>query len=764
TWEFDNDHTVTLKFTASGDESKDEFYKSGDIMTMFALYGYDKDEAEPVIALTGTDQKHITQFAKKSAANVYRTTPEAIGETTPIVLAKSTGGNPELGFDASGTAYAGDPAALVDGDTVYMYVGHDTATNESYVMPEWLCYSSKNMTDWTYEGVVMKATNISWRSNDTSAWASQCVKYGDKYYLYYCTWDKTASGKQSIGVAVSDSPTGPFTDPLGKPLVSGSFTTPESNSHDDIDPTVLIDTVDGVEHRYLAWGNTRYYVCELNEDMTSVKDIDGDGEIVMHKDIKEKKIKSLNGNVYTEAPWLYKRADKYYLFFAANWREEMAYAMTDNPFTGRYDYIQTIMPPTATSNTNHPAVIDFGDKTYFIYHNGALLHGSGFRRSVCIDELEFDDDGYVKPLTETSIGLDGTASVIKTSDNKYLGHSAFRNPLGDGSYPLSVPVTISNAENEYTTAWEIKPAKAVPQGENADNYVSIQSVDKPGLYISVSDGKVTLTQDADGKQGTNMTFKTVRGLDGNNGSVSFESVSEPGKFLTVLNKSLTVSYGNVAADATFTIDTATTKPNSVVSVAEREADPTPAEDLTQDFNSAATGSLIHLATTDTPAYTALSGVTLYIGTRGSGQDTSQNFSIASGGVTGNALVLSAGNYQSASRGGRMAINTPAIPSGYTVTAEIKVKQGVSGSVLRFNDSTTSEAGTTINGLSNTEWKTFKVAITNNEDTYTRTIMLGDTVLATDYVDTFPVLWGTTDNKTGQSIYFDDLTIKTTANE
>ncbi|MBQ2663499.1 MAG: family 43 glycosylhydrolase, partial [Clostridia bacterium] len=543
TWTFDGDHTVTLKFTASGDESKDEYYKSGDTMTMFALYGYDKDEAEPVIALTGTDQNHITQFAKKSAANIYKSTPEAIGETTPIVLAKSTGGNPELGFDTNGTAYAGDPAALVDGDTVYMYVGHDTAENEAYKMPEWLCYSSQNMTDWTYEGVAMRATDISWRSNDTSAWASQCVKYGSKYYLYYCTWDKTASGKQSIGVAVSDSPTGPFTDPLGKPLVSGSFTTPESNSHDDIDPTVLIDTVDGVEHRYLAWGNTRYYVCELNENMTSVKDMDGDNEIVMHKDIKEKKIKSLNGNVYTEAPWLYKRADKYYLFFATNWREEMAYAMTDNPFTGRYDYIQTIMPPTATSNTNHPAVIDFNDKTYFIYHNGALPHGSGFRRSVCIDELKFDENGYVYPVTETSIGLNGTASIIKTSDNKYLGHDAFRNPLGDSSYPLSVSVTVSDAESEYNTAWEIKPAKAVPQGANADNYVSIQSVDKPGLYISVSDGKVTLTQDADGKQGTNMTFKTVEGLDGQTGSVSFESVSEPGKFLTVLNKSVTLSYG-----------------------------------------------------------------------------------------------------------------------------------------------------------------------------------------------------------------------------
>ncbi|MBQ3463673.1 MAG: phosphoribosyl-AMP cyclohydrolase, partial [Clostridia bacterium] len=466
TWTFDGDHTVTLKFTASGDESKDEYYKSGDTMTMFALYGYDKDEAEPVIALTGTDQNHITQFAKKSAANIYKSTPEAIGETTPIVLAKSTGGNPELGFDTNGTAYAGDPAALVDGDTVYMYVGHDTAENEAYKMPEWLCYSSQNMTDWTYEGVAMRATDISWRSNDTSAWASQCVKYGSKYYLYYCTWDKTASGKQSIGVAVSDSPTGPFTDPLGKPLVSGSFTTPESNSHDDIDPTVLIDTVDGVEHRYLAWGNTRYYVCELNENMTSVKDMDGDNEIVMHKDIKEKKIKSLNGNVYTEAPWLYKRADKYYLFFATNWREDMAYAMTDNPFTGRYDYIQTIMPPTATSNTNHPAVIDFNDKTYFIYHNGALPHGSGFRRSVCIDELKFDENGLIPAI------------VVDAENGKVLTLAY----MNRESLQMSM-------EKGLTCFWSRSRRELWLKGETSGNYQHIVSItadcDRDALVVKV---------------------------------------------------------------------------------------------------------------------------------------------------------------------------------------------------------------------------------------------------------------------------------------
>ena len=758
TWSYDGDHTVTLTFTKDGDTAKDEYYKSGDVMTLYALYGYDKDEAEPVIGLTGTDQKHVTQLAKKSAACVYRTAPRTLPDAEAITIAKSAGGNPELGFDADGgILYAGDPAATVIGDTVYLICGHDTATDEAYKMPEWVLYTSKNMTDWEYKGVVMSATDVTWRSDNTSAWASQMVGYNGKYYLYFCTWDKTSSGKQSIGVAVADKPEGPYRDALGKPLVSGTFTAPESSSWNDIDPTVLIDTAGGEEHRYLAWGNGKYYICELNEDMTSVKDIDNDGSIVMHKDIKERRIKSMGGGVYTEAPWLYKRDGRYYMFYAMNWREEMAYAMCDTPM-GRYDFKQIIMPPTATSNTNHPSVIDFNGKTYFIYHNGALPHGSGFRRSVAIDELKFDENGYVYPITETSIGLTGTASVIKTADNKYLGHDNLRNPLPDNSYPLSLSVTVKGAEDGYTTAWEIMPAKAAPDGANADNYVSIQSVDKPGLYISVYGGKVVLTQDTDGGQGTNMTFKTVKGLDGKD-SVSFESVSEPGKYLTALDKSLTLSYGSVPEDASFTIGAATAKPETVINIADIEEEPDPEADITESFDKAA-ARLIYLNNVDTPAYTALNGVTLYIGTRGSGGDQTQNFSIASGGVSGNALVLNAGNYQSASRGPRMAIYTPVIPDGHTVTAELKVKQGKSGSVLRYNDSTTDEAGTNISALSES-WQTFRVTITNDSDTYTRTIYLGDTVLATDFISTFPVLWGTTENKTGQSIYFDELTIKTT---
>ncbi len=766
TWTFDDDHTVTLKFTKNGDTSgnKDEFYKSGDTMTMYAMLEYDRDAAKPVIGLTGTDQNHITQLATKSAVNVLRTEPETITEPAAKSITKSAGGNPELGFDTNGnTVYAGDPAATVIGDTVYLIVGHDTTTdsvtnaNAGYTMPNWLLYTSKDMETWEYKGSVLECSSISWASNKNAAWASQMVPYKDKYYLYFCTWDSTSGGKQSIGVAVADNPEGPYTD-IGHPLVKGTFTTPESSGWNDIDPTVLIDKdASGNEHRYLAWGNGKYYICELNEDMVSVKDIDGDGDIVMHKDVKEKKIKSMGNGVFTEAPWLYKRGDKYYLFYAMNWREEMAYAMTDDPMNGRYDFKQIIMPPTATSNTNHPSVIDFNNKTYFIYHNGALPNGFGFRRSVCIDELKFDENGYVYPVTETSIGLTGTASTIKSKSGKYVGHSAFENSLGDAAYPIHTGVTVSDAENAYATAWEIMPAKAKKGEADYANYVSIQSVDKPGLYISSTGTGVELTQDIDNNMNDKMTFKTVGALNGDADGVSFVSVSDPGKYLTVLGDTLTLSFGQDADASTFTVGAATAKPEPVINVATPEADPQPGADITQDFNTTV-GTLKSLTNDPTP-YTALEGVTLYMGTCDGDLQPGQNFAIQTGGRTGNALVLNSGKYQSASRGGRMKITTPVIPDGYIATASIWIKQGAAGSVLRYNDSTSAEAGTELTGLT-TEYQELVITIKNDGDVYTRTMTFGGRTVFTDYVDTFPVFWGTTENSKSQSIYFDDLSIVT----
>ena len=493
---------------------------------------------------------------------------------TEITLAKSQYTNPIGCVDNNGNRiYGGDPSVLVDGDTVYLYVGHDNSTDSEvnraiYNMDSWICYSTKDMKNWKYEGPIMKADkgSVTWASTDTSAWAAQVAKHKnpntgkDRYYLYYCTWDATSQGKQSIGVAVADKPTGPFKD-IGKPLVKGTLTTPQSSNWDDIDPTVWVDTDSkGVEHRYLAWGNSRLYICELNEDMISVKDINGDGKITCGESSKKADVLYRSGSLtmYTEAPWIYRRQDakgnyygNYYLFYASQWREKMAYVTTSDLMNGKWSDRQVIMSPTATSNTNHMAVFDFKGKTYFVYHNGSLPKGNGYRRSPCIRELTFKEDGSIVPMEETAAGLNGTTTEFYTSSGALLGHKYFLNSSLDGKYPYKdIKIGAGYGKSALDRKWVVTDGKA---DKTKASYVSIQSENKPGLYITTnSQSGVTLAQDTKGTADVakRQTFKTVEGL-GDKKGVSLESVRYPGYYLTIVNGALSLTKGGDAGAATF---------------------------------------------------------------------------------------------------------------------------------------------------------------------------------------------------------------------
>ncbi len=511
---------------------------------------------------------------------------------TEKVLNKSKTGNPVLGFDDTGDIlYGGDPAALVDGDTVYLYVGHDASSGDGYVMPDWRCYSTTDMKNFKYEGVILECADVPW-ADSTSAWASQVVKYKDKYYLYFCAEEKTSKYGKCVGVAVSDSPTGPF-KAESKPIVYDSdtpFVNPGRGGAgwEDIDPTAWVETVDGEEHRYLAWGNTNHYIAELNEDMVSIKDRNGDGKVSFESgDIERQTIKGMpNGWYFAEAPWLYRRQDKngnyygkYYLFYAMYWREQMAYATTDDIWNAEWDYGGLVMEPTATSNTNHMAVIDFKGKTYFVYHNGSLPWGSGFRRVVCIQELHFDEDGNIEYLQENSTGLTGTASSIADSNGALIKHETYKNSTDDSAYPYK-KVTVGTAKSSVTedSMWEIESGKA-----DTDNnaYVSIESYNKPGLWLQVDeDMSVSMGQDyqkasSDGYtvDSKRMTFRTLKGFDSSvaNGT-TFESVAYPGYYLTSKNGELTVEKNPQASDCTFSI--ASEIANEVSSITVRKTDRT----------------------------------------------------------------------------------------------------------------------------------------------------------------------------------------------
>jgi beta-xylosidase len=281
--------------------------------------------------------------------------------------------------------YTGDPAALVYKDKVYLYAGHDEAPNDFnfYKMKEWLVYSSSDMVNWQEHPVPLKVTDFAWAKSD--AWAAQVIERNGKFYWYVTVEHGTIPGK-SIGVAVSDSPTGPFKDALGKAIITNDMTTKTSISWDDIDPTVMIDD-DG--QAYLFWGNTVCYYAKLKANMV---ELDGP-------------IQTVTLPNFTEAPWIHKKNDWYYLSYAYQFPEKIAYAMSKS-INGPWEYKGILNEIAGNSNTNHQSIIEFKGKDYFIYHNGATQpNGGSFRRSVCVDRLYYNEDGTLKRVIMTTEGI-----------------------------------------------------------------------------------------------------------------------------------------------------------------------------------------------------------------------------------------------------------------------------------------------------------------------------------------------------------------------
>jgi beta-xylosidase len=286
--------------------------------------------------------------------------------------------------------YTADPAALVHKGTVYLYTGHDNPPpgKEGYYMKDWLCYSTTDMVHWTEHPSPLSVTAFAWAKAD--AWASQVVERNGKFYWYVAVEHGTTHGK-SIGVAVSDSPTGPFKDAHGAALVTNDMTKSTGITWDDIDPTVYVDDKG---QAYLYWGNTVCYWAKLKPNMTEL-----DGEIHPITTLPR----------FTEAPWLHRRNGWYYLSYATGFPEKIAYAMSRS-LEGPWEYKGILNEIAGNSNTNHQAIIEFKNQWYFIYHNGGInTHGSSFHRSVCIDKLNYNKDGTMQRVVMTTEGVAGAA-------------------------------------------------------------------------------------------------------------------------------------------------------------------------------------------------------------------------------------------------------------------------------------------------------------------------------------------------------------------
>jgi beta-xylosidase len=249
-------------------------------------------------------------------------------------------------------------------------------------------YSSKDLVHWKDHGVILDlGADVSWA--DKYAWAPAIAEKNGKYYFYFCA-------EQQIGVAVADSPAGPFKDALGKPLVAKGG----ALKGQMIDPAVFTDD-DGTS--YLYWGNGHGYVVPLNDDMTSydaaaVKDITPDN--------------------FREGSFVIKRNGTYYFMWSEDdTRSEnyhVAYATGPSPL-GPWTKKGTILskrPEYGILATGHHSVVNVPgtDDWYIVYHRFALngpgkSGGDGMHRETTVDRMEFAADGSIEPVVPTLEGI-----------------------------------------------------------------------------------------------------------------------------------------------------------------------------------------------------------------------------------------------------------------------------------------------------------------------------------------------------------------------
>lgn len=323
-----------------------------------------------------------------------------------------------------------DPEILFSQKTGKYYLYPTTDGIEGWKGHDFKVFSSDDMKSWKKEGTIidLASNQVSWAKD--CAWAPCAIEVAylkgricntpemmarlaaerakaDKKgkpskKISYRTFYYFTAGKR-IGVAVSDNPTGPFIDPIGKPLLDKA---PAGQSGQVIDPDVFQDPKTG--KYYLYWGNSYMAVSELGDDMTSIKDT----KVLIPRDKK----REYN---YNEGTYVFYRDGKYYFMWSENDTRStyyrVRYLISDSPTEFVRDgkpakTEKTIVisqdPSKQIFGTGHHAIIQRPgtDEWYIVYHRFARPDGvkmgwsAGYNREVCIDKIEFNEDGTIKAV------------------------------------------------------------------------------------------------------------------------------------------------------------------------------------------------------------------------------------------------------------------------------------------------------------------------------------------------------------------------------
>lgn len=298
--------------------------------------------------------------------------------------AQKMSGNPIL------SGWYADPEGVIFDNCYWVYPTFSDAYEQQVFLD---AFSSRDLISWKKHERILDTSAVKWAHK--AIWAPAIVRKDERYFLFFAANDIQSDEEVGgIGVAVSDRPEGPFTDYLGKPLL-GAF----HNGAQPIDQFVFKD-VDG--QYYMIYGGWRHCnIVKLREDFTGFVPYE-DGTV----------FREITPEEYVEGPFMFVRQGKYYFMWSeGGWGGpdyKVAYGMADSPF-GPFKRIGVVLqqdPAVATGAGHHSLIrVPKTDEWYIVYHRRPLTETHHNHRVTCIDKLEFDGQGFIKPVRITFEGV-----------------------------------------------------------------------------------------------------------------------------------------------------------------------------------------------------------------------------------------------------------------------------------------------------------------------------------------------------------------------
>lgn len=302
----------------------------------------------------------------------------------PDGVEKKMSGNPLF------EGWYADPEAIIYGKTYWIYPTYSDVYEKQLHFD---CFSSDDLVHWTKHERILDSDRVTWAKR--AMWAPGVISKDGQYYLFFGANDVHEGEIGGIGVAVAERPEGPYRDLLGKPLINAIV-----NGAQPIDQFIFRDE-DGTHYMYYGgWGHCN--LVKLNDSFTGLVPFE-DGTI--YKEVTPKG--------YVEGPCMFNKDGKYYFMWSeGGWggpNYSVAYAIADSPF-GPFERIGKILhqdPDVATGAGHHSVLHTPGtNHWYIVYHRRPLTETHHNHRVTCIDRMEFDENGRIKPVKITFEGVE----------------------------------------------------------------------------------------------------------------------------------------------------------------------------------------------------------------------------------------------------------------------------------------------------------------------------------------------------------------------